>query len=316
MFKNVKINNNNIHYSSYNHGGGVYAAHCNLKLTNVEISGNIMGPNGLYYHGGGLWIGSTNTKLTNVLISNNVLGENGGWYHGGGIYINTSDTTRKIEFTNVTIAENKTLDTNKLFLGGAIYTCESDSFYIVNSIIHTEENQNPLICSNDTLKITYSNIQGGYPGTGNIDITPGFISLTDFHLMTSSPCVNAGTLIGAPSYDLDNNLRPLPVFTNPDMGCYEVDQTLGISSYQNQNNAIKCFPNPVNDELFLEFNNLQYNSIISIEVYNGIGTFVKEVDFMSSKNNIYVGDLVNGLYLIKVISNENKIYTNKVMVLR
>ncbi len=315
VFKNVKINNNNIHISGYNHGGGLFAVHSNLKLINVEISGNIMGANGTYYHGGGVWIGSTDVKLTNVLIANNIMGENGNFYHGGGIYINNSDTIKRIEFINVTIAENKSLDTNQLFKGGAIYTNVSDSFFIVNSIIHTEENQNPLICAVDTLNITYSNIQGGYPGTGNIDIASGFVSLSDFHLKTNSPCVNIGTLVNAPNYDLDNNLRPLPVLSNPDMGCYEVDQTLGISFIKNQDDAIKCFPNPVNDILFIEFDNSQHYSIASIEIYNGIGTFVKEVDFKSSESNIYVGDLENGLYIIKVITTENKIYTTKVMVL-
>ena len=40
--------------------------------------------------------------------------------------------------------------------------------------------------------ITYSNILGGYPGTGNIDLHPGFAGPGDFSLTFGSPCIDSG----------------------------------------------------------------------------------------------------------------------------
>ncbi len=80
--------------------------------------------------------------------------------------------------------------------------------------------------------ITYSNIQGGWPGEGNIDANPCFVDSNnnDYHLLPDSPCIDAGN----PNYvprpnetDLDGNPRLLdgnndgiPVI---DMGAYEYE---------------------------------------------------------------------------------------------
>ncbi len=58
--------------------------------------------------------------------------------------------------------------------------------------------------------VTYSNIQGGYPGEGNIDADPLFVDPDneDFHLSLDSPCIDTGTSIDAPDDDIDGDLRP------------------------------------------------------------------------------------------------------------
>jgi hypothetical protein len=42
--------------------------------------------------------------------------------------------------------------------------------------------------------VTYSNIQGGCPGQGNIDADPLFTDAVngDYHLLSGSPCIDAG----------------------------------------------------------------------------------------------------------------------------
>jgi hypothetical protein len=54
-----------------------------------------------------------------------------------------------------------------------------------------------------------------------IDEEPGFFDLPagDLHLMANSPCVNRGTGEGAPSYDLDGDVRPF--MGSVDMGADE-----------------------------------------------------------------------------------------------
>ncbi|MBK8968405.1 MAG: putative metal-binding motif-containing protein [Lewinellaceae bacterium] len=69
--------------------------------------------------------------------------------------------------------------------------------------------------------VTHSIVQGGYLGTGNLNVDPLFVNAPagDLHLQACSPAINAGTNTGAPTTDLDNNMRPFGGTT--DMGAYE-----------------------------------------------------------------------------------------------
>lgn len=69
---------------------------------------------------------------------------------------------------------------------------------------------------------SYSNIQGGFPGTGNMDVDPLFAEplADDFHLRTGSPCVGVGDPLGpTPALDLDGNTRGAA--GSNEMGCDE-----------------------------------------------------------------------------------------------
>ena len=41
--------------------------------------------------------------------------------------------------------------------------------------------------------MTYCDVQGGWTGTGNIDVEPGFAFPSDYRLLPGSPCLDAGT---------------------------------------------------------------------------------------------------------------------------
>jgi len=59
--------------------------------------------------------------------------------------------------------------------------------------------------------VTYSDIQGGYDGIGNIDADPLFANPGggDFHLRPGSPCVDAGTndALSLPDNDFEGDPR-------------------------------------------------------------------------------------------------------------
>jgi hypothetical protein len=92
------------------------------------------------------------------------------------------------------------------------------------------------ISGNGSPTVTYSNVQGGFPGTGNIDADPLFVDPDsgDFRLLPDSPCIDAGDNTAVPDgidTDLDGNPRvvddPDTVDTGygdpplVDMGAYE-----------------------------------------------------------------------------------------------
>jgi parallel beta-helix repeat protein len=60
--------------------------------------------------------------------------------------------------------------------------------------------------------VSYSDVQGGWTGTGNVNINPGFAFADDFHLLPGSPCIDVGTnspIGDLPTEDADGNPRAL-----------------------------------------------------------------------------------------------------------
>ena len=72
--------------------------------------------------------------------------------------------------------------------------------------------------------VHFSDIRNGMRGPGNISADPLFVSASDLHLQSASPCIAAGDNRLAPLKDLNGKSRPLPAGTNVDLGCYEIDQ--------------------------------------------------------------------------------------------
>ncbi|MFQ6100381.1 MAG: CotH kinase family protein [Anaerolineae bacterium] len=60
------------------------------------------------------------------------------------------------------------------------------------------------------ITVTYSDVEGSWPGEGNIDADPLFRTPQNrnYRLMEDSPCVDTGTPVGAPGEDLRNVYRP------------------------------------------------------------------------------------------------------------
>jgi hypothetical protein len=87
------------------------------------------------------------------------------------------------------------------------------------------------------VNVTHSLVQGGLDDVyiwedsngilnwdnSNVDSDPLFVDgeNKDYHLSDYSPAIGAGTATGAPTTDINGNLRPNPSGSNPDMGAYE-----------------------------------------------------------------------------------------------
>ena len=100
----------------------------------------------------------------------------------------------------------------------------------------TEINYTSTLTSFGRPTVAYSDVRGGFVGTGNINADPLFANpaAADYHLNPASPCVNAGSasVPNLPATDLDG--APRNVAGAPDMGAYEstanswfVDAALG-----------------------------------------------------------------------------------------
>ncbi|MEW6622969.1 MAG: S-layer homology domain-containing protein [Bacillota bacterium] len=185
--------------------------HCEIR--NINPFDNWYGE---YFYALNLQEGSSNARISNTLIHGNNKSGN------LGIYVQSGNP----EITNVTVANNRQ----------GIYLYQA-SPTIKNSIVYGNTYGNLSLNSAGPV-ITYSNIQGGFGGTGNIDADPLFANPSggDFHLKSeagrwdpsvndgnggwvttdtvTSPCIDAGD----PASDYSN--EPTPNGGRINMGAY------------------------------------------------------------------------------------------------
>jgi hypothetical protein len=154
-------------------GAGVYCSQSRVLLANCDISSNNAQGN---IQGGGIYCGgpSTSVELECCIISNNTAED------GGGIF---ASSPAYVRVTNCTIANNR-LSGPQMSRGGGIHSLGSD-IVIRNSIVWYNDGTAVLLQSPASYSpVLYSNIEGDYPGQGNIDTDPLFASVAeaDYHL--------------------------------------------------------------------------------------------------------------------------------------
>jgi predicted outer membrane repeat protein len=199
-------------------GGANGGALCVSSSLSVEISGCIFRGNAAedYARGGAIYLRDSTMVMVNSVIAENILG-GGGDAFGAGLYANNSTA----EVTNCTFYENSAdaLDED----GGAIYVVGGYNYLVTNTILWGNLPNQIAASTGAGYSLTFSNNQdgAGNPVDSNIDDNPGFVggSPYDLHLQPTSPCIDAGTMNGAPSHDLEGVDRP--VGEGYDMGAYE-----------------------------------------------------------------------------------------------
>ncbi|MFA5032497.1 MAG: hypothetical protein WC614_05695 [bacterium] len=154
-------------------GGGVY-----MYGSPVWFENNIIRFNKAEGDGGGICFASS---YPNSFLKNQVYGNEAGGY-GGGVYCSQGGP---YDIYNSTIANNKA------GLYGGVYSY-GYSISAKNTIIY--HNSPGSFYSSYPDSFTYSCVQGGLIGTGNIDQLPLFADTADgdFSLVETSPCVNTG----------------------------------------------------------------------------------------------------------------------------
>ncbi|MDH4239769.1 MAG: right-handed parallel beta-helix repeat-containing protein, partial [Phycisphaerae bacterium] len=173
--------------------------------------------------GGGIHCIEGSATLSSCLLITNSGSE---W--AGGLCSNSSTVT----LTNCTFAANSSPNGNALGCRSA-QNVPSSNVEVSNCILWDGGNE---IWNEDssTITITYSDIQGGWSGEGNIDVDPCFASVGyrggdgvwidgDYHLLPDSACINAGDpgyAAGPNETDLDGNQRVSG--GRIDMGVYEL----------------------------------------------------------------------------------------------
>jgi len=204
------------------HGGGISEDGSSPMVVNCTFVGNSA------VVGGAMFNDASSPTVINCTFSGNSASQDGGGMY---FYLNSSPTV-----TNCTFAMNSAPNGNALAFRGP----DPSTLVMANCILWDGGDE---IWNNDgsTINITYSDVQGGWPGAGNIPDDPMFIDPDngDYRLQAGSLCIDAADNSAVPvgiDTDLDGNRRfvddpdtPDTGFGNPpivDMGAYEFQGAL------------------------------------------------------------------------------------------
>lgn len=162
--------------------------------------------------------GSSQTKITNCVFRlNRATSTNS----GGAVWAGTSST---VTIRNSTFVGNTTTATS----GGGFYNT-SGSSTVANCIFWGNTGSggatanNQVTAAGGTNTVSYSIVQGGMTGTGNLATDPQFVNMAagDLHLSLTSPGIDAASNAMIPAgitLDRDGNARRVDIATVPDTG--------------------------------------------------------------------------------------------------
>ncbi len=168
-----------------NIGGGMFNGASSPTVVDCVFRENVS------FDGGGIYNSSNSSPtVTNCLFVGNNAGTGAGMFNGA-----SSPTV-----TNCTFSRNIAQTSGGGIIGAATIT---------NCIVW---DNTPDQIQGGGIIVNYTDVQGGYPGTGNIDADPLFVDPDngDFRLQAGSPCIDAADNTAVPmgiTKDLDGNPR-------------------------------------------------------------------------------------------------------------
>jgi hypothetical protein len=275
VYNNI-IDSNKV-IDSHNFGGG--AGICFFELSDQSHVYNNIITNNQCIGDADFWGGGILTYGSDIKMYNNIIAFNTSM-DGGGLYLSYEGD---VELTNNTITENSAKK-----YGGGLRSLGTT--IIINSILWNNSagtSGNEIYKSAGSVNVTYSDIQGGWVGEGNIDVDPGFTTDTLFCLCDTSACIDAGNPVEE-YYDLKDPqwpgfaLWPAKGTIINDMGVYggPKDVITVIDSDQKTNQfpqefiLFQNYPNPFNPSTKIEFS-LPKVEHVTITVYNTLGQTIE-----------------------------------------
>ena len=309
-----------------------------LKITNandIVLKNNIFANNQSTNGIAALEINASSFEVKNNLFVNNT------GFIGASFAVKAASA---IIFANNTIANNEYLSPNGFHLFN-----HNSYIAIRNSIVRGEGSTISGFTGSSTL-VEYSNISGGYSGTGNIDLDPQFESPTEgngmdydgltgiWYLMDESPCVDAGNPAAANNdpedpYNPGYARFPAKGTIHNDIGAYggsgtaywvNVDEANIVQPVIN--NRIITYPNPFNPEVNISLSKIDYarEQPASLRIFNIRGQVVKTLlnnEISARTEYVWNGldenerTVPSGIYFVRFSADNVKV-NHKILLLK
>jgi hypothetical protein len=299
---NAHIYNNIIAHNKGHYGAGIVWNYAAGEMKNNIIIYNSGGED---YGGGGVWTLALGATLieNNVIAYNSVTGSGGNKGKGGGILV----------WSTSIIARNNIIWGNTQTSGDQVY-----------------------LSGGGTADMTYSNVEDGFTGEGNITDDPMF-SGGGLMLLSDSPCIDAGNpdlSFNDPEDTINPGFALYPSMgtIRNDMGAYGGPMSTVLPAivtsvkesrinYPEHFHLFQNYPNPFNPETTIRFS-VPSKSYVSLKVYNILGKFVAELINEEKDGGVYnlsfnsdEYKLSSGVYFYKLESG-NYSSTRKLLLLR
>jgi len=211
----VSIHDNLFALNTADNGGGMHVVYSNGVIEDNHFEMNMANT----MNGGGIYLDHSSPLIQrNYLIFNAAVG-----YNGAGILCANSSSPQilynEICSNNAGIgctnASSPMIDNNTIAQnGGHSITVYNNSRPFGRNNIIWANLMGILVGTGCSLYMTYSDVQGGWSGLGNINADPAFVGGNSYYLLPYSPCIDAGS----PLAPLD------PDSTIADMGAHYFDQ--------------------------------------------------------------------------------------------
>ena len=289
-------------------GGVVYSANINSSTVTYSISNSLFRKNKVMdtnaaatgYAGSSMWLrsyGSGSTLVSNITNCTFVDNSDEGTASGMNNFNRTT-----LALTKNTSASHTANITNCIFWNNkaASATMARPIGGFIESVISSATIKNSI----DETNFTGITLSGTSANTSNSN--PLFTNLVngDYSLSTGSPAINTGentSVVG--TTDLLGNQRVFD--TTVDMGAYEFGSTvLGSQNFASLSD-FTMYPNPATSILNIN----SRDEISSVEIYSIEGKRV----LTSQLTQVDVSQLTSGIYLVKIITNDNKVGTKKLV---
>ncbi|TCS84690.1 putative Ig domain-containing protein [Anseongella ginsenosidimutans] len=211
VFDGFEVTGGNVSAGSV---GGIGNSAGKMIISNCIVSNNFAG-----LQAGGIGNDAGDLTVINSVIINNTA------EYGGGIYNNFFG---KLTVINCVFANNTAQYGGAVYIDEPLFTIPSISNSILWGNTTTADNNHVTGYAGAKPIVTYSIVEGGYTGTGNLDIDPQFAdpAARNYRLRITSPGVNTGLNDSIPAWnstDLAGNPRIYDEIGGGtvDMGAYE-----------------------------------------------------------------------------------------------
>ncbi len=184
--------------------------------------------------------------------------------------------------------------------------------FIVNINDYNHDNRLDIITIDSTIntRIYYSTLEGYFDSTEVLDqyFVNGSYNIYSYRntLARSFDMNNDNAqefLVGVSSYENSNS--NLFLYINDDYS--SLTPNSNNENYLNHS-LLKLHPNPATHVVYINGE----DKIKNLEFFDNLGRFIKQID-LNGSNKFFVGDLNTGIHFIKMKSEDNKIYYEKLI---